>query len=107
MTPQPGSLPVMPERREPPPRADWAAWIILLCGMVVALAVFSHEPAGASPKLLGRPGDWLACELALALGSAVHAFLAVWFIAVLTLLVRKSWLRWLGRLLGSLLLMPC
>ena len=33
--------------------------------------------------------------------------LASWFVLVLMLLVGKSWLRWTGRLLGWLILLPC
>src|SRR5579884_1715915 len=99
--------PVMPER--PSGRLDWVAWVLLLCGMLVAACAFSHEPgtgSGAAPNLLGPPGDWLAHELYGALGSALYVLLASWFVVVLALLVRKSWLRWFGRLLGWLLLLP-
>jgi S-DNA-T family DNA segregation ATPase FtsK/SpoIIIE len=92
----------MPERREP--RVDGAAWLLLLCGLAVALCVLSDEPGS---NLLGPPGAWLARELALALGVAVHVLLASWFVLVLMLLVRKSWLRWAGRLIGWLVLLPC
>src|SRR5579884_2271987 len=60
--------PVMPER--PSGRLDWVAWVLLLCGMLVAACAFSHEPgtgSGAAPNLLGPPGDWLAHELSGAL----------------------------------------
>ncbi len=95
----------MPERREP--RCDGAAWVLLLCGLLVALCVYSDDPAGALPNLLGPPGTWLARELVLALGSAVHVLLASWLVLVVMLLVRKSWWRWTGRLLGWLILLPC
>lgn len=96
----------MPERRSA--RLDWVAWVLLLCGMAVALCVLSHEPAAdpAVPNLLGPPGGWLARELYAALGSAVYVLLAGWFTLVLMLLLRKGWLRWSGRLLGWLLLLP-
>jgi S-DNA-T family DNA segregation ATPase FtsK/SpoIIIE len=96
-------------RERPPPRLEWVAWVLLLCGMLVATCLFSHEPAGhtgSAANLLGPPGDVLASELYGALGSAVYVFLASWFVLVLALLARKSWLRWLGRLLGWLLLLP-
>jgi S-DNA-T family DNA segregation ATPase FtsK/SpoIIIE len=101
----PGELRVMPERRNP--RCDGAAWGLLLCGLIVAVCVFSHDPAAGTPNLLGPPGTWLARELATALGGAVHVLLAGWFVLVLMLLIRKSWLRWAGRLLGWLILLPC
>jgi hypothetical protein len=96
----------MPERREPP-RYDGAAWVLLLCGILVALSVFSDDAHPTTPNLLGPAGAWLARELSAALGSAVHLFLASWFVVVLMLLVRKSWLRWSVRLTGWLILLPC
>ncbi len=96
-------------RERPSARLDWVAWVLLLCGLAVAACVFSYEPAaraGAVPNLLGPPGDWLARELYAALGSTVYVLLASWFVVVLALLVRKSWLRWFGRLVGWSLLLP-
>jgi DNA segregation ATPase FtsK/SpoIIIE, S-DNA-T family len=91
-------------------RVDGIGWLLLICGLVVALCVLSHEPAGSgssTPNLLGTPGDWLARELYAGLGSAVYVLLIAWFVLVLMLLVRKSWLRWSGRLAGWLILLPC
>jgi DNA segregation ATPase FtsK/SpoIIIE, S-DNA-T family len=95
----------MPDRRNL--RVDGIAWLLLFCGLVVALCVLSHEATAATPNLLGVPGDWLARELYAALGSAVYVLLIAWFVLVLMLLVRNSWLRWTGRLLGWLILLPC
>jgi S-DNA-T family DNA segregation ATPase FtsK/SpoIIIE len=98
----------MPDRRNL--RVDGIAWLLLICGLVVALCVLSHEPAAggtSAPNLLGTPGHWLARELYASLGAAVYLLLVAWFVLVLMLLVRKSWLRWSGRLLGWLLLLPC
>ena len=98
----------MPDRRNL--RVDGIAWLLLFSGLFVALCVLSHEPAvggGSAPNLLGTPGDWLARELYAALGSAVYVLLIAWFVLVLMLLVRKSWLRWSGRLTGWLILLPC
>jgi S-DNA-T family DNA segregation ATPase FtsK/SpoIIIE len=95
----------MPDRRNL--RVDGIAWLLLFCGLVVALCVLSHEPTSGVPNLLGVPGDWLARELYAALGSAVFTLLIAWFVLVLMLLVRKSWLRWTGRLSGWLILLPC
>src|SRR5207253_1377875 len=96
----------MPERRAMP-RVDGTAWVLLLVGLLVALCVFSDDPAASTPNLLGVPGSWLAAELSAALGSAVYVLLASWFVLVLMLLVRKSWLRWTCRLTGWLILLPC
>src|ERR1017187_8926791 len=98
----------MPERRNL--RVDGIAWLLFFCGLVVALCVLSHEPAvggSSASNLLGVPGHWLARELFAALGSAVHVLLCAWFVLVLMLLVRKSWLRWSARFTGWLILLPC
>jgi S-DNA-T family DNA segregation ATPase FtsK/SpoIIIE len=94
-------------RERPEPRFDGAAWVLLLCGLLVALCVFSDDPASATPNFLGPPGAWLAGEITLALGSTVPILLANWFVLVLLLLVRKHRLLWMGRLLGWLILLPC
>ncbi len=97
----------MPERRTP--ATDGLGWLLLLCGLVVALCVLSHEPAAggsSAPNLLGAPGHWLASELYAAIGSAAYVLLTAWFVLVLMLLVRKSWLRWTRRLSGWLVLLP-
>jgi DNA segregation ATPase FtsK/SpoIIIE, S-DNA-T family len=113
-----------PSSRPPVPSSrirwglDLAAGILLLIGLMLALAVFSHDPAdppGASiypvhekaRNLLGRPGAVAAHELVGALGLAVYVFLASWFVLVLMLLRRGRLLPWLRRLTGWLLLLPC
>jgi S-DNA-T family DNA segregation ATPase FtsK/SpoIIIE len=98
---------LMPKRSST--RLDSLAWLLLLSGFAVAACVFSYEPSareGAAPNLLGTPGEMLARELHAALGSAVYVLLASWFVLVLTMLVQQSWLRWSGRLVGWLLLVP-
>jgi S-DNA-T family DNA segregation ATPase FtsK/SpoIIIE len=97
-------------------RLDLAAGILLCAGLLVALAVFSFDPADlpgsvypqdAEPRnVLGQPGAWIAGELIQALGIAVYAWLAAWFVFVLILLLRRRWLAWSVRLLGWLLLVP-
>src|ERR1700676_1341906 len=91
-------------------RLDLTAAILLCAGLLVALAVFSYDPADlpgsvyppqAEPRnVLGPAGAWLAGELVGALGVAVYVFLAAWFVGVLLLLQRKKWLAWLLRLTG-------
>src|ERR1043165_7679811 len=98
----------MPDRRNL--RIDGIAWLLLFCGLFVALCVLSQEPAAsgsAASNLLGPPGAMLAHELYASLGSAVYVLLTAWFVLVLMLLVRKSWLRWCRRLAGWLILLPC
>ena len=88
----------MPERRNL--HVDGIAWLLLICGLFVALCVLSHDPTASEPSaqnLLGPPGHWLARELDATLGSAVFVLLMAWFVLVLMLLLRKSWLRWSGR----------
>jgi S-DNA-T family DNA segregation ATPase FtsK/SpoIIIE len=95
-------------------RLDFLAWGLLAVGLVVAVAVFSHEagsgwsyPPRPAGNLLGPVGAGLAEELNEALGAAVHVLLATWFVLVLMLLLRGYNLRWLFRLTGWLLLLPC
>ncbi len=105
----------MPDRR--PWRLDAAAFSLLAAGLLVSLAVFSLDPADrpgavypppAAPRnLLGPPGAWLAFALTDALGAAVYVLLASWFVVVVLLFLRRSWLRWSLRLAGWLLLVPC
>jgi DNA segregation ATPase FtsK/SpoIIIE, S-DNA-T family len=77
---------------------------LLLCGLAVAACVLSHEP-GATAHPFGPLGHWLARELYAALGSTVYVLLAGWFMVVLALMVRPSWWRWFGRLVGWTLLL--
>jgi DNA segregation ATPase FtsK/SpoIIIE, S-DNA-T family len=106
----------MSERR--PFRLDFAATGLLLAGLLVALCVFSHDPADggngrvyppptSTHNLLGPPGAALAAALFDTLGLAVYVLLASWFVLVVLLFLRRSWFKWLVRLLGWLLLIPC
>ncbi len=95
-------------------RLDFFAWGLLAVGLIVAVAVFSHEPGSEwsypprqTGNLLGPAGAWLSQELYGALGAAVHVLLATWFVLVLMLLLRGYNLTWLLRLAGWLLLLPC
>jgi S-DNA-T family DNA segregation ATPase FtsK/SpoIIIE len=87
-------------------RIDGAAWLLLVAGLVVALCVFSFD-ARTGADLLGPMGARLARELFDTLGLAVHVLLASWFVLVLLLLLRRSWLTWTLRLAGWLALLPC
>src|SRR5262245_32907200 len=98
-------------------RLDAAATALLCTGLVVALAVFSYDPAdvpgrvypppGRPANLLGQPGARLADALVQTLGLAVHVLLASWFVLVVMLFLRRGWLTWSLRLLGWVLLVPC
>ncbi|HEV3081047.1 MAG TPA: DNA translocase FtsK 4TM domain-containing protein [Gemmataceae bacterium] len=105
----------MADRRS---RLDFAAYGLLVAGLVVALSVFSYDPAdppGAAvfpphetaKNILGSGGAWLAQTLHETLGIAVHILLASWFVLVVLLFLRQSLVRWSLRLLGWLLLIPC
>lgn len=102
----------MADRRGP--RKAFLPWALLATGLLVAAAVFSHEPAAAGTQvpapydsnLLGPPGAWLARNLFNTLGSAVFVLLAGWFVLVL-LLLAPGRLRWSVRLCGWILLLPC
>jgi hypothetical protein len=91
--------------------------VLLAAGLLVALSLFSYDPAdlpgavhphhGRPANLLGTPGAWLAQGLIDALGAAVYLLLATWFVLVVLLFLRRSWLTWILRLAGWLLLLPC
>ncbi len=87
-------------------RIDGVAWLLLVAGLFVALCVFSYDVRKGS-DFFGRPGAWLARELILTLGVAVHVLLASWFVLILLLFLRHSWLSWTLRLAGWLVLLPC
>jgi S-DNA-T family DNA segregation ATPase FtsK/SpoIIIE len=102
----------MADRRGP--RMDPWVWGLLLAGLLAAACIFSHDspngaafpPRPATPNLLGAAGTWFAHHLFEALGAAVYVLLTCWFVLVLLLLGRSRW-RWMGRLFGWLLLLPC
>src|SRR5205823_3068470 len=96
---------------------DLAVSTLLLAGLLVALSVFSYDPAdppgtsvypvNLSPRnLLGPPGAWLASTLHDAFGIAVYVLLCTWFVLVMLLFVRRRRLTWLLRFAGWVLLLP-
>jgi S-DNA-T family DNA segregation ATPase FtsK/SpoIIIE len=96
------------------PRLDLAACALLLAGLLVAICVFSYDPAGsaafpacsATTNLLGSPGEALAEALFDTLGVAVYLLLASWFVLVVLLFLRRGVLGWTLRLLGWVVLLP-
>jgi S-DNA-T family DNA segregation ATPase FtsK/SpoIIIE len=96
-------------------RLDLAACALLLAGLLVAICVFSYDPAGAAvyparsttSNLLGPAGEALAEVLFDTLGLAVYLLLASWFVLVVLLFLRRGVLGWTLRLLGTILLLPC
>src|SRR5438105_1866899 len=99
-------------------RLDVIATVLLAAGLAVMLCLLSQEsrdPGGVhayphaepSGNLFGPPGAQLARGLTDALGLAVYVLLASWFVLVILLFLRRSWLTWSIRLLGWLILLPC
>lgn len=89
-----------------PERSLWrlylAAGVLLGVGLYLFVSILDYDPAGAR----GTLGANMAYELLLALGGAVFVFLAGWFVVLIRLVWRRSWLRWGGQSLGWLLLVP-
>ncbi len=93
-------------------RLDLAATGLLVLGLLVALSIFSIDPgASATTEASGTPlgllGAVLGRPLFEALGVAVYLLLASWFVLVVLCFLRRSWLTWLLRLAGWVLLLPC
>jgi DNA segregation ATPase FtsK/SpoIIIE, S-DNA-T family len=93
-------------------RLDLAAGGLLLAGLLVILAVYTHDPADlpTNPQqrnLLGPVGADLSAGLLSALGVATPVLLGGWAVLILLLLLRRRWFLWLFRLFGWLLLVPC
>ena len=99
-------------------RIDFAAVVLLSAGVLVALCVFTDEPATSSPtslaslliahqNILGPGGAWIAQVLNETLGVAVYVLLVSWFVLVVLLFLRRGWMTWTFRLAGWLLLLPC
>jgi S-DNA-T family DNA segregation ATPase FtsK/SpoIIIE len=99
-------------------RCDLVAFGLLLAGLAVALCVFNYNPTDpsfnsvyAADSELDNVVTWVGAALARCLfetlGVAVYVLLAAWFVLVVLLYQRRSWLTWLLRLFGWLLLLPC
>jgi S-DNA-T family DNA segregation ATPase FtsK/SpoIIIE len=98
-------------------RLDMVVGAFLLAGLVLALCVLSFDPAdppsstsypvhAVATNLLGWPGALLARRLMDALGVAVYLFLAAWFVLVLALLLRRSKIKWIIRVIGWFIAVP-
>src|SRR5437016_3298664 len=109
----------MASPKTPPPdrRLDAAAFALLALGLALAACVLSFHPGRTpdladppqytSDNLLGAPGAMLAENLFDVLGTAVYVLLGGWFVVAVTLFRRSSPWRWLLRLAGWLMLLPC
>jgi len=104
----------MPDRRHW--RLYLAACVLLGGGLFLTCSVLDYDPGDAAGAIyparstphnrLGPLGAGIAHELRLTLGAAVYVFLAAWFIVVIRLVLRRSWLSWSLRSLGWLFLIP-
>src|SRR5437773_8149112 len=99
-------------------RLDLAALVLLVAGLLVALSLFTDEPAPGAKvaatvsfvphrNVLGPGGTWLAQVLTETLGVAIYVLLISWFVLVLLLFLRRGFFTWSLRLAGWLLLLPC
>jgi len=94
-----------------------AVCVLWAGGVFLALSVLdsvSHDPPSAygvrfasQSNRFGPLGGAIAYELRQSLGAAVYVFLAGWFVILVRLVVRRSWLGWSLRSLGWLFLVPC
>src|SRR5262245_1848787 len=82
-------------------RLDLTALVLLLAGLLVAMSVFTDEPAPSSNgsfrygqvphrNVLGPGGAWLSQILNETLGLAVHVMLISWFVLVVLLFLRRG-----------------
>jgi S-DNA-T family DNA segregation ATPase FtsK/SpoIIIE len=101
----------VPVRPPTPPniRIDLAAFTLLAAGLLAAVSLFSADAVSdaTTANLLGPAGAWVARELTDTLGAAVYVLLGAWFVLVVLLFLRNSWLIWSIRLAGWTLLVPC
>ncbi len=114
----------MPDRRHW--RLYLAVGLLLAVGVFLSLSVFDsvstttsvattaslpfslqREEKGGAANRLGPLGGAIAYELRQALGAAVYVFLVGWFVVLVRLVLRRSWLGWSLRSLGWLFLVPC
>src|SRR5260370_16165967 len=99
-----------------PWRRDLAAAILLLAGVLLTVAVVSHDtadlpdtvfPPNPTPKnFLGHPGALFAGNLLQSFGTGTYALLAGWFVLALLLFLWRDWFVWSRRIVGCLVLMP-
>ncbi len=105
----------MPDRRYG--RLYLAVCLLLAAGVFLTLSVFDSLSAGAPSAYatrlaapshrLGPLGGAISYELRQSLGAAVYLFLLGWFVVLIRLVFRRSWLGWSLRSLGWLFLIPC
>jgi DNA segregation ATPase FtsK/SpoIIIE, S-DNA-T family len=77
--------------------------VLLVGGVFLTLSVLDSVSAD---RRLDPLGGAIAYELRQSLGAAVYVFLTGWFVVIVRLALRRSWLGWWLRSLGWLLLVP-
>jgi DNA segregation ATPase FtsK/SpoIIIE, S-DNA-T family len=97
-----------------PWRLDLAAAALFLVGVLLSIAVVSHDaadrpdtvfpPNPAANNLLGPPGAFVAEALLDALGVATFVLLVAWYVLVFLLFLRRNWFTWTRRIAGCLVL---
>jgi S-DNA-T family DNA segregation ATPase FtsK/SpoIIIE len=98
-------------------KLDLVACGLLLGGLLVALSLFSYDPAdppgtriypvhNEPANLLGAPGAWLAHHLLETFGLAAYVLVALGFVVVFLLFLRRRLLPSFVRVLGWALLVP-
>lgn len=92
----------------PIPRRIWAGTILLIVGLALGVSVIAHNPATAGAEHpLGSVGHQLAEQLVDTLGLSAYLLVAGWCILAVTLLAHGNVPRWVTRLVGWMLLVPC
>src|SRR5437762_1820136 len=99
----------------PPTPSSWRHYLsaasLFVAGLLIALSVFSHNPAdpphpailpaNAQPvNLLGHPGATLAHSLFSSIGLGTYVLLGCWLVLVVLLLLRQGVFTWTRRLFG-------
>jgi S-DNA-T family DNA segregation ATPase FtsK/SpoIIIE len=88
-------------------RLDVAGFVLLVCGLLVAVSIISFDPLHPSSNLFGPIGEMVAGQLIDSFGVSVYVLLTSWFVLVVLLFLRHVWWMWAIRLFGWLLLVPC
>jgi len=98
-------------------KIDLAACAFLVVGLLIVLSLLGQDVKGpeepsnldaaAESNFLGWPGAWLAYAVTESLGFTFYVVIASWFILVIMMFQRRAVFRWIRRLFGWMLLIPC
>lgn len=97
------------ERSTSPNRPRYAAGLALLIfGSALTSCIFAFDPAADPARHpFGTPGHRLAQELFDSWGFSLYVFAAGWCVSAISLLAWSGVVRWLTRVVGWILLVPC